>query len=77
MSALIKLEWRDGELTVIDASGAGEHVRLERAGEPGSFVVAPGLRQSGEILEIRRLPDGRVASLLLGGGSLVRLDPMA
>jgi CubicO group peptidase (beta-lactamase class C family) len=29
MSALIKLEWRDGELTVIDASGAGEHVRLD------------------------------------------------
>ena len=50
---------------------------LNRAGEPGSFVVAPGFRQSGETVEFRRLPDGTVASLAFGGGGLVRLGPVA
>jgi len=75
-SALIKLEWRDGKLTLLDASEAEQPVVLERSGEPGGFVVAPGFRQSGEPVEFRRQPDGRVVSLLVGGGSLVRLDPV-
>jgi CubicO group peptidase (beta-lactamase class C family) len=77
MSALITLDWRDGKLTLRDASEPGQPVTLERAGGPGSFVVAPGFRESGEPVEFRRLPDGRVVSLLFGGGSLVRLDPVA
>jgi CubicO group peptidase (beta-lactamase class C family) len=75
MSALIKLEWRDGKLTLLDVSEPGQPVVLDRAGEPGSFVVAPGFRESGEPIEFRRLPDGRVTGLMLGAGSLVRLDP--
>ena len=76
MSALIKLEWRDGKLTLLDVSEPGQPVVVDRAGEPGSFVVAPGFRESGEPVEFRRLPDGRVVALLFGGGSLVRLDPV-
>jgi hypothetical protein len=76
MSALIRLEWRDGKLALLDVSEPGQPVTLERAGEPGSFVVAPGFRESGEPVEFRRLPDGRVVGLLFGGGSFVRLDPV-
>ena len=80
MSFLIRLEWRDGKLTLIDTSDGSDKVPLEpveRAGEPRTFVVAPGFRQSGETVEFRSLPDGKVASLLLGGAALVRLNPAA
>ena len=77
MSFLVRLEWRDGHLTMIDTSNPSEKVVLNRAGEPGSFVVAPGVRPSGEAVEFRRLPDGTVASLAVGGEGLVRLGPVA
>jgi CubicO group peptidase (beta-lactamase class C family) len=77
LSFLVKLEWRDGHVTMIDTSEPGEKVVLNRAGEPGSFVVAPGVRQSGEPVEFRRLADGSVAGMTFGGGSLVRLGPVA
>jgi CubicO group peptidase (beta-lactamase class C family) len=76
MSELIRLEWRDGKLTLLGVSEPDQPVTLERAGEPGSFVVAPGVRASGEPVVFQRLPDGRVAGLLFGGGSFVRLDPV-
>ncbi len=76
LSFLVRLEWRDGELTLIDTSEPSEKAVLNRADEPGSFVVAPGVRQSGETVEFRRLADGTVASLGFGGGSLMRLGPV-
>ena len=76
MSFLVKVEWRDGKLTLIDTSMPDEKVPLDRAAEPGSFVAAPGYRQSGEPVEFGRRPDGAVESLAFGGGSLVRLDPV-
>ncbi len=76
MSFLVRLEWLDGQLTLIDTSEPSEKVLLNRAGEPGSFVVAPGVRQSGETVEFRRLADGTVASLAFAGGGLVRLGPV-
>jgi CubicO group peptidase (beta-lactamase class C family) len=77
LSFLVKLEWRDGHLTMIDTSEPGEKVVLNRADGPGGFVVAPGVRQSGEPVEFRHLPDGTVAGMTFGGGSLVRLGPVA
>jgi hypothetical protein len=78
MSVLVRLEWRDGELTMIDASDPSDKVVIEHA--PGSasgrFVVAPGVRQSGETVEFRRRPDGAIASLAIGGACLVRLGPL-
>jgi hypothetical protein len=76
-SFLVTLEWRDGQLTLIDMSDPADKVVLNRAGEPGGFVVAPGVRSSGEAVDFRRLPDGSVASLAYGGGRLVRLGPVA
>jgi CubicO group peptidase (beta-lactamase class C family) len=76
MSFLVRLEWRDGKPTLIDTSGPDEKIPLDRAAEPGSFVVAPGYRQSGEPVLFGRRPDGAVVSLQFGGGLLVRLDPV-
>lgn len=75
MSWLARLEWRDGSLTFVDWQAPGELMPLERV--QSSFVVASGFRQSGETLEVRRRPDGAVVSLALGGGTLLRLDPVA
>jgi CubicO group peptidase (beta-lactamase class C family) len=77
MSFLVRVEWRDGKLTLVDVAEQGEKVPVERGSQPGSFVVAPGYRQSGEPVEFRRRPDGAVVSLLFGGGSLLRLDPVS
>jgi hypothetical protein len=52
---------------LVDTSGQEETIVLDRAAEPGSFVVAPGFRdESGEPLQIRRRPEGSVVSLQVG-----------
>jgi hypothetical protein len=76
MSFLLRIEWRDGKLAVVEGDGPGEIMPLERGSEPGTFVVAPGFRQSGEPVVFQRRADGAVTSMLIGGGSLVRLDPV-
>jgi hypothetical protein len=76
MSYLLRIEWRDGKLVIVQGDAPGEVVPLESGGECGSFVVAPGFRQSGEPLLFARRPDGTVTSMLMGGGSLMRLDPV-
>jgi CubicO group peptidase (beta-lactamase class C family) len=77
MSFLVRIEWRDRKLAVVGGEdGPGEIMPLEQGSDPGSFVVAPGFRQSGEPLVFRRREDGAVTSMLIGGGSLVRLDPV-
>jgi len=76
MSLLLRLEWRDGKLAALMA-GTDEPMPVERGSEPDSFVVAPGYRQSGEPVQFARRADGAVVSVRVGGGSLVRLDPVA
>jgi len=76
MNFLVRVEWRDAKLTILDGDGPGEPIPLEPGSQAGSFVVAPGFRQSGEPLVFRRRPDGTVTSLLMGGVSLARLDPV-
>jgi CubicO group peptidase (beta-lactamase class C family) len=76
MSFIARVEWRDGKLTVVEGDGPGETIPLERGSEAGSFVVAPGFRQSGEPLVFQCRADGTVTSMLFGGGSLMRLDPV-
>ncbi len=76
MSFLLRVEWRDGELTLVAGDGPGEAMSAERGTDADSFVVAPGFRQSGEPLVFQRRADGLVTSMRIGGGSLVRLDPV-
>jgi CubicO group peptidase (beta-lactamase class C family) len=75
MSSLVRIEWRDGKLTAV-GDGQGEIMPLEQGSNAGSFIVGPGFRQSGEPLVFQRRADGTVTSMLMGGGSLVRLDPV-
>ena len=77
MSFLLRVEWRDGKLAIVEGSGPGETLLVERGSEPGSFVVAQGFRQSGEPVVFQRRADGAVTSMLIGGGSVVRLDPVS
>jgi CubicO group peptidase (beta-lactamase class C family) len=76
MSFLFRIEWRDGKLAVVAGNGPDEIMPLAQGSEASSFVVAPGFRQSGEALVFQRRSDGTVTSMLIGGGSLARLDPV-
>jgi CubicO group peptidase (beta-lactamase class C family) len=76
MSFMVRVEWRDGKLAVVEGDGPGQVMPLERGREPGTFVAAPGFRLSGEPLVFRRRPDGTVTSMQVASGTLVRLDPV-
>jgi CubicO group peptidase (beta-lactamase class C family) len=71
---LIRLEWRDGKLSVIDPADATWRPTLAPSVEPDVFLIEPGTRQSGERALFRRLADGRVASIFLAASTFVRLD---
>lgn len=71
---LIKLEWRDGKLSVIDPDDATWRPTLTPTDQPDVFMVDLGVRQSGEQAVFRSLPDGRVASLFLAASTFMRLD---
>jgi CubicO group peptidase (beta-lactamase class C family) len=74
-SQLRRVEWRDGKLAMISPNYA-EPMPLTPAGEPDTFVVGPGFRDSGEIARFRRTPGGRVSSLYFGSATLLRLAPV-
>lgn len=71
---LIRLEWRDGKLSVIDPADATWRPTLTPTDKPDAFMVDLGVRQSGERAVFRRLADGRVASLFLAASTFMRLD---
>jgi CubicO group peptidase (beta-lactamase class C family) len=77
MSEIVRLEWRDGKLVFVSMQDPAWQPELEPADDPDTFMVAPGLRQSGERVQFRRLPDGQVASAVMGSGTLLRLDLVA
>jgi CubicO group peptidase (beta-lactamase class C family) len=71
-----RFEWRDGQLAFLTPNLPGQAVPLRPTGEPDTFVVGPGFRDSGETVRFRRLPDGRVASARFASATLLRLDPV-
>jgi CubicO group peptidase (beta-lactamase class C family) len=73
---LWRVEWRDGELAVVDPADPEWRPTLEPGDDPDRFVVAPGWRESGEPAVFLRRSDGRVRGIVLGPQSLVRLDPV-
>ena len=76
MSFLLRVEWRDGKLAVVEGDGPGQTIPVERGSDVGSFVVGPGFRQSGEPLVFQRRADGTVTSMRTSSGVLLRLDPV-
>jgi CubicO group peptidase (beta-lactamase class C family) len=73
---LLRLEWRDGKLAVIDPDDATWRPTLTPTDDPNVFVVDPGCRESGEPAVFHRVSDGRVRSVLLATTTWVRLDPV-
>ncbi len=74
--AILRLEWRDGKLTLVDPDRNAWRPTLTPTGEPDAFLVEPGVRESGERVVFRRVPDGRVSSMFLASATLARLDPV-
>jgi hypothetical protein len=71
---VLRIEWRDGKLMIVDTTDPIT-IELIRSAGGDEFVVAPGFRQSGEQVSFRRLSDGRVSSMIMKDGSWVRLEP--
>jgi CubicO group peptidase (beta-lactamase class C family) len=74
---LLRLEWRDGKLTFVDTESADWKPTLEPTGDPDRFIVAAGVRDSGEPCLFARRADGRIQSVMLGSQVLSRLDAVA
>ena len=73
---VVRVEWRDGDLAVVDPDEDSWRPTLAPTDEANTFVVAPGVRESGERVVFRRLADGRVASVFMGSATLARLAPV-
>ena len=74
---LLRVEWREGKLMVVDDSNDKWRPILTPTANPDEFLIEPGVRESGEFAVFRRLPDGRVASMFLASGTYARLDPVS
>ena len=73
---LVRVEWRDGKLSLVDPTEDTWKPALAPTDDPYAFVVEPGVRESGEQAVFRHLPDGRVVSLFLTSSTLQRLEPV-
>jgi len=73
---IARVEWRDGVLTIVDPDQASWRPALLPTEDPDVFVVAPGVRESGERVTFRRRADGRVTSMFLAVATMVRFGPV-
>jgi CubicO group peptidase (beta-lactamase class C family) len=75
LSWLLRLEWRDGKLTLVSPEGDW-HPALARTGDRDVFTIEPGSDMTGDAVTFQRRPDGRVASVFLMDSTFPRLDPV-
>jgi CubicO group peptidase (beta-lactamase class C family) len=71
---VVRLEWRDGALTFIDAGYPDEQRVLREADGDDAFVIEPGNRESGEPVVFHRRADGHVHAVTVGPVRLARLE---
>jgi CubicO group peptidase (beta-lactamase class C family) len=71
---LVQVEWRDAALMVVMPTDPTFKVTLLKGATPDTFIVAPGIRPSGETVTFERRTDGRVVSMFLAVGTFLRLD---
>ena len=76
IGAVVRLEWRDGKLVFVIPGDPPVSAVFTATGDPDTFAIEPGVRQSGERAVFRRLSDGRVASVFFAAGTYRRLDPV-
>jgi CubicO group peptidase (beta-lactamase class C family) len=74
--SVFRLEWRDGKLTFLDADAPTWRPTLEPTADADTFIVAPGVRESGEPCTFGRRDDGRVRSVTIGSALMRRLGPV-
>jgi CubicO group peptidase (beta-lactamase class C family) len=73
---VIRLEWRDGKLTIVDPTNPTWRPTFSSTNDPDVFAVDAGVRESGEPAFIQWLPDGRVASMFFAAQTWTRLGPV-
>ena len=72
---VMRVEWLDGKLTVLDPDTPAWKPTLAPTDDPDVFEIEPGFRESGELARFERAEDGRVLSLFLAVARLERLEP--
>jgi CubicO group peptidase (beta-lactamase class C family) len=73
---VLRLEWRDAALVLLDSADPAWRRTLAPTEVPDVFLVEPGVRESGEPATFRRNARGRVTSVHLASETHVRLDPV-
>ena len=74
---VMRVEWLDGKLTVLDPDDPTWKPTLAPTDEADVFTIEPGFRESGELARFERGVDGRVVSLFLAVARMQRLEPVA
>ncbi|MGZ5328984.1 MAG: serine hydrolase domain-containing protein [Actinomycetota bacterium] len=73
---IARVEWRDGALQIVDPDEESWRPTLSPTEDPDVFVVAPGVRESGERVTFIRRADGRVSSMFLAVATMARFGPV-
>ena len=73
---VVRLEWKDGKLTLIDPSDLTWTPTLAPTDDPDVFTIEPGFRESGELVRFQRGKDGRVVSVVAAVVTMERLEPV-
>jgi CubicO group peptidase (beta-lactamase class C family) len=72
---LLRLEWRDGKLTVTTGESAAWQLVLAPTSDPDTFTIESGPGLTGERARFQRLPGGQVRSVFLMETTWERLEP--
>jgi hypothetical protein len=72
----LSVEWRDDRLTLVSLEDRAWLRTLTPTDDPWTFVVDPGVRESGEAVVFDRRLDGCVRSVRVAAENLARLDPV-
>jgi CubicO group peptidase (beta-lactamase class C family) len=73
--SVIRIEWRDGKLTILDPDDPTWTPTLVATDEPDVFCIEPGYRESGELVRFQRNKKGRVVSVVVAVATMERLEP--
>lgn len=73
---VVRLEWKDGKLSLVDGTDPTWKPSLAATDEPDVFVIEPGFRESGELVRFTRDEAGRVVSMNVAVATMERLEPV-
>ncbi len=75
-SSILRIEWKDGKLAVIDTTNPEWTYTLAPSGEPDGFVVEAGNPDAGNPLRFERGGDGKVRAMVSPSSTALRLAPV-